>query len=71
MCLKKFIDAYFKSRENVELVAKNIEDKVDTVVVLKDFKNAISDIVEGVENIDLIIPGQFSPEELEAKLNGK
>lgn len=33
--------------------------------------NAISDIVESVENIDLIIPDQFSFEELEAKLNGQ
>ncbi|GEQ51736.1 MAG: hypothetical protein L0L39_01215 [Atopostipes suicloacalis] len=25
---------------------------MDIVIVLKDFKNAISDIIEGVENID-------------------
>ncbi|GMG67838.1 zeta toxin family protein [Tetragenococcus halophilus] len=68
---ERFINAYFKSRYNVKKVMEAIGDEADIVVVLKDFQNAISDIIEGVENIDLIIPDQFSFEELEARLDGK
>ncbi|BDZ72280.1 hypothetical protein GCM10025861_27970 (plasmid) [Methanobacterium petrolearium] len=37
----------------------------------KVFQNAISEVVEGVENIDLIISDHFSFEEVEVKLDGK
>lgn len=42
---------------------------MDLVVVMKDYQNIISDIIEGVENIELVIPNQYTSEELEGKLN--
>lgn len=66
---ERFINAYFKSRENIQKVSKAIGEEVDLIVVLKDYQNIISDIIEGVENIELVIPNQYVPEELEAKLN--
>lgn len=42
---------------------------MDLVVVMKDYQNIISDIIEGVENIELVIPNQYTHEELEGKLN--
>lgn len=65
----RFINAYFKSRENIQKVSQIIGDEVDLVVVMKDYQNIISDIIEGVENIELVIPNQYTPEELEGKLN--
>lgn len=65
----RFINAYFKSRENIIRVAQRFGEKVEIIVVIKDYQNAVSEVVEGVENLDLILPRQYSFKELEEKLD--
>ncbi len=36
---------------------------------MKDYQNVISDIIDGVENIELVISNKYTAEELEEKLN--
>lgn len=66
---ERFINAYFKSRDNIQKVSRTIGEKIDLVVVIKDYQNIISEIIEGVENIELIIPSQYTIAELEGKLD--
>jgi hypothetical protein len=40
------------------------------IVIFKDYENKISEVLEDVENIDLILPKQYTVEELEENLDG-
>lgn len=66
---ERFINAYFKSRKNIQKVSRTLDDSVELVVVMKDYQNVISDIIDGVENIELVISNKYTAEELEEKLN--
>ena len=45
-------------------------DAVELIVIFKDYENKISEVLEDVENIDLILPKQYTVEELEENLDG-
>jgi Uncharacterized protein conserved in bacteria len=66
---ERFINAYFKARDNIQKVSHMLDDKVELVVVMKDYQNIISDIIDGVENIELVISNKYTVAELEEKLN--
>ena len=42
---------------------------MELVVVMKDYQNVISDIIDAVENIVIVISNKYTAEELEEKLN--
>ncbi|KSU14364.1 hypothetical protein LMG9449_2605 [Lactococcus lactis subsp. lactis] len=63
-----FINAFFKSRENI-IKAKNKYPDIELNIVLKDFDNNIADVHFDAENIELIITQKYTHEELEEKLN--
>ena len=67
---ERFINAYFKSRENIAKVKEIFGDAVELIVIFKDYENKISEVLEDVENIDLILPKQYTVEELEENLDG-
>lgn len=64
-----FINAYFKSRENTIHVKDIFGDQIKVTVIFKDYENNISDILEDVDNLELVLPGLHTSEELEAKLD--
>lgn len=64
----RFINAYFKSRENVRGILKEYGDVVSVHVVLKDYNNKIATIIPDVTDLDLILPGSYTKPELEVKL---
>ncbi len=64
----RFINAYFKSRENVREVLKHYGESVSVHVILKDYKNEIATIVPDISDIDLILPESFTRADLEGKL---
>ena len=63
-----FINAFFKSRENI-IKAKTKYPEIELNIVLKDFDNNISDVHFDAENVELIIAQKYTYEELEEKLN--
>ena len=66
---KVFINAYFKSRENIISLKKALDSQVSVNIVIKDYQNNISDIQFDVDNIDLFLPATYSREDLEEKLD--
>lgn len=65
---ERFVNAYFKSRENVAKVKEIFGESVELIVIFKDYENRISEVLEDVDNLHLILPKQFTIEELEANL---
>ncbi|WP_328287971.1 zeta toxin family protein [Lactococcus lactis] len=63
-----FINAFFKSRENI-IRAKTKYPETELNIVLKDFDNNIADVHFDAENVELIIPQNYTREELEEELN--
>lgn len=63
-----FINAFFKSRENI-IKAKAKFPEIELNIVLKDFNNNISDVHFDAENVELIIAQNHTREELEEKIN--
>ncbi|WP_195514381.1 zeta toxin family protein [Enterococcus sp. 1001283B150225_161107_E12] len=64
----RFINAYFRSRDNVREVIKQYDESISVHVILKDYNNGIATIVPDISDIDLILPELFTAEELEEKL---
>jgi len=64
---KIFINAFFKSRENIEKV-KEKHPEVVLHIMIKDYQNNISEVHYAADNIRLVLPVQYSSEELEEGL---
>lgn len=65
----RFINAYFKSRENVHEVIKQYGESISVHVILKDYNNEVATVVPAVSDIALILPESFTKAELEEKLH--
>ncbi len=63
-----FINAFFKSKENI-IRAKAKFPEVELNVVLKDFDNNIADVHFDADNIKLIVNDIYTRKELEDKIN--
>ena len=50
-----FINAFFKSRENIEKV-KNRHPEVVLHIMIKDYQNDISEVHYAADNIQLVLP---------------
>lgn len=66
---ERFINAYFKSRENIKEVKEMFGDKVELNIVMKDYQNNITEIHFDTDNVGLLLPDIYTIEELEEKLN--
>jgi predicted ABC-type ATPase len=66
---ERFINAYFKSRDNVVAVKQQFGDKVELNIVFKDYQNQIKDVVTDVDNVELVLPARYTKEKLEAELH--
>ena len=64
-----FINAYFKSRANLRKIKHNHPNEIEINIVIKNYDNNISAILDDEENIDLVLPERYSIEELEVRLN--
>jgi len=42
---------------------------VEVIIVIKDYRNEISEIASGIDNLELILPKTYSFKELEALLD--
>ena len=65
---QSFINAFFKSRENI-IKPKAKYPEIELNIVLKDFDNNIADVHFDAENVELIIAQSYPREELEEKIN--
>lgn len=65
---KIFINAFFKSRENIEKV-KEGHPEVVLHIMIKDYQNNISEVHYAADNIRLVLPVQYTSEELEEELH--
>ncbi len=57
---EKFIEQFFKSRENVDRIKKEFGDQVKVHCVLKDNKNEVKDIVFDQSSIDQFLDVQYT-----------
>ena len=72
----RFIDQYFKSRENVDLAKKAFGKEIEINCVLKDEDNKVIDIKFNVESVNQYLKTQYkggkiqyySAQDLETKL---
>ena len=63
-----FINAFFKSRENIEKV-KARHPEVMLHIIIKDYQNNISEVHYDADNISLVLPQVYTRELLEEELN--
>ena len=66
---ERFISAFINSRENISKVTKKFGYLVEVIIVIKDYRNEISEIASGIDNLELILPKTYSFKELEALLD--
>ena len=66
---ERFINAFINSRENISKVTEKFGDLVEVIIVIKDYRNEISEIASGIDNLELILPRTYSFKELEALLD--
>jgi len=66
---ERFINAFFKSRENLMLVKARFKEEVEIHIVMKDYQNAISEIHFDMDNVDMILPPLYTAQKLEVLLN--
>ncbi|WP_341472813.1 zeta toxin family protein [Periweissella cryptocerci] len=64
-----FIEAYFKSRENIALVKAKLGDSVDLHIVIKDYQNRISEIISDANDVETVLQKKYTKEELEELLD--
>lgn len=65
---ERFINAYFKSRENLLAIKTSYRNKVTINIVIKDFQNGISDFLADIDNVELAVPITHTKAELEENL---
>jgi 23S rRNA U2552 (ribose-2'-O)-methylase RlmE/FtsJ len=63
-----FINAFFKSRENIEKIKKR-HPEVVLHIIIKDYQNNVSEVHYAADNISLVIPVQYTLKELEENLD--
>lgn len=60
-----FIDAFFKAKENVQLIKKEFGNKIELNLVIKNNNNEDEDIKSDIENIDSLIETLYNKESLQ------
>lgn len=68
--LDAFVDAYFKSRENVKSVKGEFGNKVLLQVIVKSYHSNEEAIYNDVTDLDKILPMLYNKDELKGILNG-
>lgn len=63
-----FINAFFKSRENIAKV-KERHPEIMLNIIVKDYQNNISETHFSADNIELLLPLQYTREKLEELIN--
>lgn len=63
-----FINAFFKSRENIEKVKERYPEIMLNIIV-KDYQNNISETHFSADNIELFLPLKYTREELEEHIH--
>ena len=63
-----FINAFFQSRENIEKVKKR-HPEVTLHIIIKDYQNNISEVHFDADNIQLVLPQQYTKQQLEEMLD--
>ena len=62
-----FINAFFQARENIEKVKKR-HPEVTLHIIIKDYQNNISEVHFDADNIQLVLPQQYTKQQLEEML---
>ena len=65
-----FINAFFQARENIEKVKKR-HPEVTLHIIIKDYQNNISEVHFDAENIQLVLPQQYTKQQLEEMLDDR
>lgn len=60
-----FIEAYFKSRENVNKIKKEFRSEVELSLVLKDVNNLVEKIHFNIDQLDSFLKESYNRDELE------
>lgn len=68
--LETFIDAYFKSRENVKKVKEEFGDQVLLQVIVKSYHSNEETVHNDVQDLDKVLPILYNKDELKEILNG-
>lgn len=63
-----FINAYFKSRLNIQELKSEFGDKICLHLIHKDYQDNISDVQFDVNSVELVLPEKYTREDLEEKL---
>lgn len=63
-----FINAFFKLRENIEKIKERHPDTV-LHIIIKDYQNNVSEVHYAADNVSLVIPLQYTSNELEEGLD--
>lgn len=63
-----FIDAFFKSKENVNMIKGTFKKEVEVSLVIKDSLHKVKKVYLNIENIDNYIKSEYNPQTLEEKL---
>ena len=63
-----FINAFFQARENIEKVKKRYPE-VTLHIIIKDYQNNISEVHFDADNIQLVLPQQYTKQQLEEMLD--
>ena len=64
-----FINSYFKAQENVALIKNLYPNEIEMHVVMKDYRNEITEIHFDTDNLNIFFPTHYTREELEVLLN--
>lgn len=64
-----FIDSYFKSRDNIDLVKKRFGADVDLHIVMKDYQNKVVEVLSDADDIGIVLQKKYAKNELEELLN--
>lgn len=65
---KTFINAFFKSRENIEKV-KLRHPEILLHIIIKDYQNNVSESHYAADNVNLVLPLKYIQKELEEELD--
>lgn len=64
-----FIDAFFKSRENVNLAKENFQDRIELHLIIKDFKKNIERLELNIQKVEYYLKKRYTKEELNKLLS--
>ena len=66
---ERFINAFFHSRKNLLRVKEEFQEQITINIMVKDFKNTISDFLTDIDNVELTLPVNYTKERLEEELH--